>query len=354
MSAMNTKKRLLTTCFLLVLTMYQYNEGVALAFSPLRISNEQQLKGLNTPVRFGDYATLHSKFDTKINHSYAKKSNTLHAKASDENDVVNQSQDILTRTYQGISVLYLIQIFLSLRKSGLTSIWIHVIGGPFMAFGITALLANANSSSLDDEYLQRSDTFKRLNGLMALYSLLSLWVVSFAPEQIKNNLFAKIYCLAAFGSLFASSKGYISSLKKSHIDFFSETKRLIYDAAHLSFSSLPFKQIPIGAFISLWTIAIKKLLLICGIFKVVTSPLEPSRLLGREVSKLAKITILGGSMVTAISIRETDAKCHNYFFSPLSKMIGFVFMTMAGKHVFNSNVYITFPPCNEHLSLSFS
>jgi hypothetical protein len=235
---------------------------------------------------------------------------------------VYHDQLALTKLYRGVSMLHFGQIVMAVKKSGLSLGCLNVIGGPLMAFGVTFLLGNA----CDKQHLAM-DTSKRLNGVLVLYATLALCLVALVPQL--HNPFGMLWFISASSTLFVAVKGYFSGLKAdSDKTFFPETLRLFSDASRTTLA-VPPNGITFGDFFSLWTVAIRKASLVWGILQVLLSVgLEKSQI-APKLSQLAKLTLLGGSLVTAASIEGSAER--DLTMMPLNMMTAYVFSTMAGK-----------------------
>ena len=215
------------------------------------------------------------------------------------------------------------QIMLAVKKSGVTLGSLNVIGGPLMASGITFILGKAA-----EKHNLRYDTSKRLNGLLFLYATLALILVALAPQLY--NPFGMLWFLSGSSTLFVATKGYFSGLKANdNENFLTETSRLL-KAALKTPMARPTKKISFGDFASLWTILAKKTLLGWGILKVLlTSGLATRSPIVLAVSQLTKLTILGGSIVTALSIGDDPTR--EDALVPLNFLASYTLTTMAGK-----------------------
>lgn len=229
----------------------------------------------------------------------------------------------LATLYRGVSMMHFGQIMLAVKKSGVTLGSLNVIGGPLMASGITFILGKAA-----EKHNLRYDTSKRLNGLLFLYATLALILVALAPQLY--NPFGMLWFLSGSSTLFVATKGYFSGLKANdNENFLTETSRLL-KAALKTPMARPTKKISFGDFASLWTILAKKTMLGWGILKVLlTSGLATRSPIVLAVSQLTKLTILGGSIVTALSIGDDPTR--EDALVPLNFLASYTLTTMAGK-----------------------
>jgi hypothetical protein len=234
---------------------------------------------------------------------------------------VHHDQLALAKLYRGVSMLYLGQVIMALKKSSLTLGCLNVVGGPLMASGVTFLLGSASKK----QYLA-SDTFKRLNGLLALYATICLGIVALVPQL--HQAFGQLFFISATTTLLVGVKGYFAGLcADGNKSFVSETSRLFDGASRVTLAFPP--KITVGDFISLWCVAARKVSLALGVIQVILSAGPVKSQIVPKISQLAKLTMLGGSLVCAISLVDTRAR--DMALVPLSMMISYVFFTMAGK-----------------------
>lgn len=227
----------------------------------------------------------------------------------------------LTRLYRGVSMLYLGQVIMAVKKSGLTLGCLNVVGGPLMAAGITFLLGIAS-----EKQCLALDTFKRLNGLLFLYATLCLVIVALVPQL--HQAFGLLYFISGTSTLLVGIKGYLAGLPADgDKQFLSETSRLFAGASRVTLALPP--KITFGEFIALWCIATRKFILAGGVARVIFSTGLGKHQVVPKISELAKLTILGGSLVSAISIEDTISR--DVALIPINILQSYVFGTMAGK-----------------------
>eukprot|EP00980_Cylindrotheca_fusiformis_P008430 scaffold1784_cov116-Cylindrotheca_fusiformis.AAC.10 len=278
-----------------------------------------KLKFTTTAPQFVELTT-----GTKMVFRRSKTHRVPQVSASDEDDsgnVVYHDQLALTRLYRGVSMLYFGQIIMSFKKSGLTLNCFNFVGGPLMASGVTFLLGHAS-----EKQCLAMDTFKKLNGLLVLYATLCLTLVGLVPQL--HEPFVFLFLTSGTSTLFVGTKGYFAGLRADgNVPFLEETLRLSKGAASTTLSLPP--KITYGEVASLWCIAARKLRLAVGVVQVLlTVGMHKSQIVPK-ISELAKLTILGGSLVTTISIEDIAAK--NIAYVPLNLMLSYVLGTMAGK-----------------------
>jgi hypothetical protein len=264
---------------------------------------------------------------TKTIKMTARRSKTqkLSQTSSDNTDEaekkVYHDQLALARLYRGVSMLYLGQVIMAFKKSSLTLGCLNVVGGPLMASGVTFLLGSAS----EKQYLAL-DTFKRLNGLLVLYATICLGIVALVPQL--HQTFGLLFFISGTTTLLVGVKGYFAGLSADgNKSFASETSRLFDGASRVTLAFPP--KITVGEFISLWCVATRKLRLAVGVIQVILSAGLVKSQIAPKISQLAKLTILGGSLVCAISLEDTTAR--DMALVPLNMMISYVFFTMAGK-----------------------
>lgn len=316
---------LLLTIFLLIIVQL---EGY--------LQSSRQIKSLGVPYHHHfDLVKMPSRTATATSAAISRREKrqrlSPHA-SNDSAEVGNEGnfypdQFALIKIYRGVSMLYVGQILMSFKKSGFTLACFNVIGGPLVAAGLMLLLGNA-AKNQNLEY----DTFKRLNGLMVLYSTLALMLVALVPQL--HSPFGLLWLVTATSSLWVTVKGYFAGLKadKNKI-FFPETQRLLNDAAKVSIA-IPPKGISYIDFFLLWTVAIKKTTLVLGILQILLSTVGPMKfkIIPRLLSHLMKLTILGGSLVTETSI-EDDSSIRHSVAGPVNMLVSYVFFSMGGAYV---------------------
>jgi hypothetical protein len=252
-----------------------------------------------------------------------RRSNTERNLVTENDDNVTDSSNLST-LYRGVSSMYFGQVLLALKKSGLTLGCLNIIGGPLMATGIALILGSAA-----EKQLLGSDTFKRLNGLMFLYATLALMLVAIVPQLYSP--FGMLWFFSGSSTLFVATKGYFSGLKADdNKSFLPETSRLLNAASRTSLA-LPPKQTSFGNFFILLTIGLKKAAICWGIFQVLLSSGSVRSQIAVRLSQLIKLTILGGSTVTAMSI-DDDSKAQELVLVPLNMLSFYVLTTMACKY----------------------
>lgn len=258
--------------------------------------------------------------------------------ADDEHDneepTIYTDQLELTKIYRGVSMLHFAQVLMAFKKSGVTLGSLNVVGGPLMATGLMILLGDAAES----QQLQK-DTFKRLNGLMVLYATLALSLVALVPQI--DNPFGLLFLLSGSSTLFAGVKGYFAGLQADgNKSFLAETQRLFQAASNTTMNTcIPSKQqllkmSSLGDFISLWVVAIKKIYLVFTIGLILTTTkttVSSMRLkIAPHLSHFMKLTILGGSLITTMSIQDSSVSTQETnVVTTLSILISYVFSTMA-------------------------
>ena len=252
-----------------------------------------------------------------------------------EEPTIYTDQLELTKIYRGVSMLHFAQVLMEFKKSGVTLGSLNVVGGPLMATGLMILLGDAAES----QQLQK-DTFKRLNGLMVLYATLALSLVALVPQI--DNPFGLLFLLSGSSTLFAGVKGYFAGLRADgNKSFLAETQRLFQAASNTTMNTcIPSKQqlhkmSSLGDFISLWVVAIKKMYLVFTVGLILTTTttttVSTMRLkIAPHLSHFMKLTILGGSLITTISIQDSSVSTQETnVVTILSILIAYVFSTMA-------------------------
>mmetsp|Transcript_17404 Transcript_17404/g.25240 ORF Transcript_17404/g.25240 Transcript_17404/m.25240 type:complete len:359 (+) Transcript_17404:91-1167(+) len=254
---------------------------------------------------------------------------------NNNNSMTDQKQTILTPLYRGVSMLHIGQISLALKKSGVTLGCLNVIGGPLMAAGLLLLLSNA----AEQKHLAK-DTFLRLNGLMVLYATLTLGLVALVPQL--SSTYGLLYFVSGSSALFVAVKGYFAGLRAADdvTTFWQKTGQLLKQASRTSMS-LPSGKSSLGHYCTLWLVAVRKISLLWGIFQVVmplvspalTSfvlPASPRRAIALKLSEFIKLTLLGGSVVTTISMSDDDDDvAYDQKFAPINLLASYALGTMA-------------------------
>uniref|UniRef100_A0A7S4RFM5 Uncharacterized protein n=1 Tax=Ditylum brightwellii TaxID=49249 RepID=A0A7S4RFM5_9STRA len=257
---------------------------------------------------------------------------------NNNNSMTDQKQTILTPLYRGVSMLHIGQISLALKKSGVTLGCLNVIGGPLMAVGLLFLLSNA----AEQKHLAK-DTFLRLNGLMVLYATLTLGLVALVPQL--SSTYGLLYFVSGSSALFVAVKGYFAGLRAADdvATFWQKTGQLLKQASRTSMS-LPSGKSSLGHYCTLWLVAVRKVSLLWGIFQVVMSfvspaltsfvlPASPRRAIALKLNEFIKLTLLGGSVVTTISMSDDDDDdvAYDQTFAPINLLASYALGTMAGK-----------------------
>jgi len=233
----------------------------------------------------------------------------------------------LAKMYHGTSMLYCGQVVLGIKKYGLTLGSLNDVGGTMMAAGITHLLGD----SARKEYLG-FDTFKRLNGLLFLYSTMCLGLFALVPKLHEPD--GVLWLFSSACALVLGTKGYLSGLRvDGNKSFLPETRRLFKAAAQLTMSRPP-KDMTYPNFIRLFTVAIRKTVFVGGVLNELFFG-EGARLqIVPKLSQLAKLTLLGGSLVTSVSVEDNEVS-RKTIARPSNMMALYVFSSMSGKSVFS-------------------
>ena len=234
-----------------------------------------------------------------------------------------KDQLALVHLYRGVAMMHGGQILLAFKKSGYTIACFNVIGGPLMAAGICYILGNAASTQC-----LANSTFKRLNGLLFMYSSLAYCLIALVPQL--NSSLGMLWFLSASSTIFITVKGYLSALKAdNNKGFLIETCRLFNEAFQvtLSLTKIPSKE-KIGDFASLWIIALKKVALIFAIVQVLLSSGFARSQIAPKINQIMKLTILGGSIVINLLIGN-DIISEKTVMFPLNVLISYVLASMA-------------------------
>ena len=313
----------------LILTLFSAAIDPISAFPPLfsvKIGPSARKVSLVGPI------DRHCLFSTNQIFSMTRRTKTQRVQGATSTDGVTegiadcfQDQLAMTKLFRGVSMLHFGQVFMALKKSGLTLGSLNVIGGPLMAAGLMFLLGNAS-----EKKCLSNDTFKRLNGLMVCYATMALCLVAIVPQL--GNPFGMLYFISGSSTLFVVVKGYLVGLRVNKDQFFPDTLRLLKEAFQTSIVALPHDRTSLGYFVSLWTVATLKATLAWGALQLVLSPNFTIRQVAPILSQLTKLTILGGSLVTAMSMKDKPAR--DSTFVPLKMLASYVFGSMAGMYDF--------------------
>ena len=236
-------------------------------------------------------------------------------------------QVALSTLYRGISMLHFGQIVMAFKKSGLTLRCLTLIGGPILAAGILGILGNAA-----EKQSLASDTFKRLNASMVVYSLMALGLVALRPQL--NNPFGMLWFVASSGTFFVASKGYVAGVRAEAADhddknYFLITWRLLKDTVHASLR-IPLDITAAAYFYSVVTVTFRNLDLLRTILRILVSPEFSNNEITPNLSRLSKLALLGGSLWTITSMQDEPARNQKTFVF-LGLLSCYVLATMSGE-----------------------
>ncbi|CAJ1932601.1 unnamed protein product [Cylindrotheca closterium] len=226
--------------------------------------------------------------------------------------------------YHGTSMIYCGQVALEIKKYGLTIGSLNSVGGSIMAAGITYLLGNLAWK----EYLG-FDTGKRLNGLLFLYAMVSLCTFTFVPNLCKlGGMLSLLSLFSSAGTLLLATKGYLSGLcADGNKSFLPETLRLCKGAVQTTMCRPP-KDMTYPNFICLLTVAIRKAVLVGGVLNEVFFGGGRTLLIVPKLIQLAKLTLLGGALVTSISVEDNEV-AKKMVTGPINVMALYIFSFMS-------------------------
>ncbi|KAL3941092.1 MAG: hypothetical protein SGBAC_004499 [Bacillariaceae sp.] len=131
--------------------------------------------------------------------------------------------------------------------------------------------------------------------------------------------------------LVLATKGYLSGLcADGNKSFLPETRRLFKAAAQLTMSRPLKGGLTDRTFIRLVTVAIRKGVFVGGILRALFFGGGGARLqIVPKVCQLAKLTLLGGSLVTSISVEDNEV-ARKMTVGPINMMALYVFSSMSG------------------------
>ena len=220
--------------------------------------------------------------------------------------------------YKGIALAYLAQVVMALNKSGPTLFCANIIGGPALAGAISWILSSGKLATIRGGHT----SFKLMNGTLILYSITCLTLVALVPQL--NKPFGLLYMLTGAFTFLINAKGY-TSYSNSIVE---ETKKILPRIHSANLYAWP-KDVPnVLYMICMVTVIVLKTQVLLQLSTYV-STLKSSRLLiASNVSMLAKLTVLGGSLVT-LRDAANEKILGNAQFRKLNLFVSYVFGTTA-------------------------
>lgn len=220
--------------------------------------------------------------------------------------------------YKGLGLAYLAQVVMALNESGPTLFCANIIGGPALAGAISWILSSGKLETIRGGHT----SLKLMNGTLILYSITCLTLVALVPQL--NKAFGLLYMLTGAFTFLINAKGY-TSYSNSIVE---ETKKILPRIHSANLYAWP-KDVPnVLYMICMVTVIVLKTQVLLQLSTYV-SALKSSRLLiASNVSMLAKLTVLGGSLVT-LRDAANEKILGNAQFRKLNLFVSYVFGTMA-------------------------
>ena len=264
--------------------------------------------------------TSNKVFNSQLSQSKKRDHKIMIMKAvSDSNDFKSpEKRGWLPIGYKGLALAYLAQVAMALNKSGPTLFCANIIGGPALAGAISWILSSGKLATIRGGHT----SFKLMNGTLILYSITCLTLVALVPQL--NKPFGLLYMLTGAFTFLINAKGY-TSYSNSIVE---ETKKILPRIHSANLYAWP-KDVPnVLYMICMVTVIVLKTQLLLQLSTYV-STLKSSRLLiASNVSMLAKLTVLGGSLVT-LRDAANEKILGNAQFRKLNLFVSYVFGTMA-------------------------
>ena len=231
---------------------------------------------------------------------------------------------ILSFGYGSLSVAYVTQVIMALNKSGPTLTFYSAIGGPALAGALSLILSREKRSNSNDNV-----SSKLMNGTLMIYSCLCLILVGLAPQLDKP--FGKLYFISALFTFLVNAKGYSRGYPMS--GFVEETKRILPRIHEANVYARP-RDLPNFVYlVGMVTVILLKADIILPFLADPSS--YPLRVMAFKVSSLAKLSVLGGSLVTLRDaanqklLGQGRFKCLNLF-------VSYIFGSLAGAFCVNT------------------
>ena len=220
--------------------------------------------------------------------------------------------------YKGLGLAYLAQVVMALNESGPTLFCANIIGGPALAGAISWILSSGKLETIRGGHT----SLKLMNGTLILYSITCLTLVALVPQL--NKAFGLLYMLTGAFTFLINAKGY-TSYSNSIVE---ETKKILPRIHSANLYAWP-KDVPnVLYMVCMVTVIVLKTQVLLQLSTYV-SALKSSRLLiASNVSMLAKLTVLGGSLVT-LRDAANEKILGNAQFRKLNLFVSYVFGTMA-------------------------
>lgn len=227
---------------------------------------------------------------------------------------------IISIGYGSLALAYITQIGMAMNKSA--GLYLHsAIGGPVMAAVLSLILV---CGGLNDSKSDASS--KLMNGSLMIYSSLCLVLVGLAPQL--NTQFGQLYFASSLLTFMINAKGYSGDLSLK--GFVSETKSLlarIHDANIYTYKNA--RDVP-NFFYLVGMLAVV-LMKTDVVLPIIFDPFSfPKRVFAYKVSTLAKLCVVGGSLVTLRDATNQKILKQGRF-RVLNISVAYVFGSLAGK-----------------------
>ena len=269
------------------------------------------------------YSSLDEKQKFGPSMSNIKKKKTTTTTWRSMNDEISIEKDhhptasISSFAYKGLSLAYAVQVIMTLNRRGPTIPCFNVINGPCLAAAISLILSYHNSDI--------DVPSKLMNGTLVLYSMVCLTLVYLVPQV--NKPFGLLYMMTGLSAFFISSKGYCNQFPNFNC-ILKQTKRILPRIQQANMS------IPKDLNSLLYMVCMVNVILLKGgiIAEVMKMSTFSYTILAYKVGFMAKLTVLGGSLVT---LRDgTNQKLLKQSrFRILNLFVSYVFGSMAGTYM---------------------
>jgi len=230
--------------------------------------------------------------DTSFAQTLQRSSNThtsISSHTNSHNHLSKKEEHILSLSYKVSSMTYVTQIIMAFLKSGFKPISANSIGSPVLAAYLTWNLSNKENIREQDV------SSKIMNGVLIIYSSLCLSVTAIIPKF--NDRLIQLYCITALSTFILSAKGYSRGLPHTGIKgIIQETKALMPRIRNANFYARPRNVSTVFYLICMATVILLKMEQMIPI--LLDPAMRSPMILAFKMSNLAKLSVLGGSLVT--------------------------------------------------------
>jgi hypothetical protein len=223
--------------------------------------------------------------------------------------------------YGSLSLAYSAQIMMEFAKSGLSTLFHSAVGGPAVAGVLSMILCSGEIGKHKNDI-----SSKLMNGTLMIYSSLCMLLVSLAPQF--QTAFGMLFSLSALFTFLINAKGFLKGFEGINILLPRIHKANMY--------AIPRDLPNLFYYVAMISVILLKADAIIPLFADFYANGIFPRTIAHNVSIIAELSILGGSLVT-LRDAANEKILGTGRFRWLNLIISYVFGFMAASTISRGN-----------------